>query len=590
MGQLLAAGNRTLVLETIIWIGFVVTAVETNMDKSVSGGGGGGSSSLRSVRNAAYAQLSAFFTTYPDYELSATAEKAIFSVFVWRPLANFDSEFIHSPTGLLSLILTWSKEPRHLKYLSATCPDTGLRVLQNICKVLGRAAAAPKVKSAVLELVKNLVTPPGEEPPEAGPSLGVSIVLPELDVLLAHFSDWLRTVGNKGDNKKEAKKGLLKGGLDTRLEILMHLAPHITRADWAAECLHQLLQLLPALKQRPEAVAKVLGIAQNLVAQAGDDSCCRRVDLVEMVLPLLARLTARIERGELVRFVARLAETCSEETNQDHLTRVSHICTSLNAMDRKRMDEPDFELRMRTFLSLREQVKATTNDQPALSYLELAAVVYNCCHALRHEQDSSLKTNALDTLLVSTRGINRLDPDAARKIVNKICLEQVRVGLKAKDDLVICDHLAFLQSLVTNCSEAHARTKDLAKLTDMDDPDADFFENIRHVQLHRRGRAMARLAKQLMEEDKFLLPKNLTQLLLPVCTAFLLKETYVKHSQLVEQAIELLGAICHALPWQQYETYVRQGALVIYSLGTEKGRYRHYIWIDQCRESDSIKY
>jgi hypothetical protein len=273
MGQLLAAGNRTLVLETIIWIGFVVTAVETKTDKSVSGG----SSSLRSVRNAAYAQLSAFFTTYPDYELSATAEKAIFSVFVWRPLAHFDSEFIHSPTGLLSLVLTWSKEPRHLKYLSATCLDTGLRVLQNICKVLARPAAAPKVKSAVLELVKNLVTPPGEEgPPEAGPSLGVSIVLPELDVLLAHFSDWLRTVGNKGDNKKEAKKGLLKGGLDTRLEILMHLAPHIARADWAAECLHQLLQLLPALKQRPEAVAKVLVIAQNLVAQAGDDSCCRQ--------------------------------------------------------------------------------------------------------------------------------------------------------------------------------------------------------------------------------------------------------------------------------------------------------------------------
>jgi U3 small nucleolar RNA-associated protein 20 len=280
------------------------------------------------------------------------------------------------------------------------------------------------------------------------------------------------------------------------------------------------------------------------------------------VLPLFARLSARIERVELVHFVARLAEIKSDN-DSSCLPAVSHICASLNAMDRKRIEEPDFELRMRTYLSLRERVTTSTPDSPTtttFTYLELAAVIYNCCYALRHESDASLKTNALDTLLAACRAVGRLaaaDPVAGRRLVNKICLEQIRSGLKAKDDMVFCDHLAFLQGLVTHCGEAHARTKDLAKLLCPSDLDADFFENIRHVQLHRRGRAMARLAKQLMEGEKFLLAKNLTQLVLPVCTAFLLNEAYVKHSQLVEQAVELLGAVCHALPWQQYETYVR---------------------------------
>ena len=36
-----------------------------------------------------------------------------------------------------------------------------------------------------------------------------------------------------------------------------------------------------------------------------------------------------------------------------------------------------------------------------------------------------------------------------------------------------------------------------SQLSVPDDLDSDFFENIRHVQLHRRGRALTRLAKQI---------------------------------------------------------------------------------------------
>jgi U3 small nucleolar RNA-associated protein 20 len=419
----------------------------------------------------------------------------------------------------------------------------------------------------------------------ANSCLGIEIVLQELDVVLAHFSDWLQSVTAKGvesttnaeekKKRKKSAKGSSMAGMEIRLEILLQLAPHIEQAHWAEECLLQLLQLLPTLKQqqRPDTLAKILMIAQSLVGKLGDETGStsdaeKMLDLAEMILPLFARLSARRERAELVRLVDRLAETQSGQS----LTAVSHICASLNAMDRKRIEEPDFELRMRTYLSLRERVTAASSMTESSSssascpftYLELAAVVFNCCYALRHEQDASLKTNALDTLLVACQAIGRLataDPEAGRRLVNKICLEQIRSGLKkaAKDDMLFCDHLAFLQGLVAHCGAAHARLKDLAKLLCPGDVDADFFENIRHVQLHRRGRAMSRLAKQLIEaeEGNFLLVKNLTQLVMPVCTGFLLNEAYVKHSQLVEQAIELLGAVCHALPWPQYETYVR---------------------------------
>ena len=61
----------------------------------------------------------------------------------------------------------------------------------------------------------------------------------------------------------------------------------------------------------------------------------------------------------------------------------------------------------------------------------------------------------------------------------------------------------------------------------------------------------------LQEDPKFVSERNLTQLVLPVCTTYLLNQEYVKHSQLVEQAIGLLGAICRTLPWNLYEMYIR---------------------------------
>ena len=101
-------------------------------------------------------------------------------------------------------------------------------------------------------------------------------------------------------------------------------------------------------------------------------------------------------------------------------------------------------------------------------------------------------------------------PLLAKKLVDRVCLGLIRTGLKAKEDGVRVDFLSFLQALVQHCGQASPRVKDLAGLQDAD-PDLDFFENMRHVQLHRRGRAMARLAKRLQGEPGLLKRANLSQ-------------------------------------------------------------------------------
>ena len=134
---------------------------------------------------------------------------------------------------------------------------------------------------------------------------------------------------------------------------------------------------------------------------------------------------------------------------------------------------------------------------------------------------------------------------------------KVRTGIKHKEDSVRCDFISFLQSLVKNCGFASSRVKELGKLSCPEDLDLDFWENLRHVQLHRRGRAMARLAKRLNEEPGLLKVKSLQQIILPLTTVYLLNDSFSKNSQMVEQAIELVGAVNRALPWAQYDHNIK---------------------------------
>ena len=64
-----------------------------------------------------------------------------------------------------------------------------------------------------------------------------------------------------------------------------------------------------------------------------------------------------------------------------------------------------------------------------MSELELQAVIYNCCHTIKHESDSSLKSNALEALNNVTLLLETLAVEMARSLVEKVCLNQVRAGI-----------------------------------------------------------------------------------------------------------------------------------------------------------------
>ena len=73
-------------------------------------------------------------------------------------------------------------------------------------------------------------------------------------------------------------------------------------------------------------------------------------------------------------------------------------------------------------------MRGLVKDGADMSELELQAVIFNCCHTIKHDSDSSLKSNALEalnnvTLLVEVLAAEK--PELARSLVEKVCLNQV---------------------------------------------------------------------------------------------------------------------------------------------------------------------
>ncbi|XP_030881758.1 small subunit processome component 20 homolog [Leptonychotes weddellii] len=99
--------------------------------------------------------------------------------------------------------------------------------------------------------------------------------------------------------------------------------------------------------------------------------------------------------------------------------------------------------------------------------------------------------------------------------------------------------------------------KDLVQLTDCHDPEMDFFENMKHIQIHRRARALKKLAKQLMEGKVVLSSKALQNYIMPYAMTPIFDEKMLKHENITVAATEVIGAICRHLSWSAYIYYLK---------------------------------
>lgn len=186
------------------------------------------------------------------------------------------------------------------------------------------------------------------------------------------------------------------------------------------------------------------------------------------------------------------------------------------------------------------------------------AVILNCFFFLKTENDLAMRDRSGYCLKsIGVHLAKKFNDTTDRKfLIEETITSMLRLGIRNKNENVKMQSIAFLGHMAMECPESHPIFRDLNHFTNKQDPEVDFFENMQHLQSHRRGRALDRFCKIAKTLEKPMNPRTLTQFILPLASSYLCNERVSKNS-LIDSAIEAVGVVCRLLPWNQYEIVLR---------------------------------
>uniref|UniRef100_A0A8C4U4T8 UTP20 small subunit processome component n=1 Tax=Falco tinnunculus TaxID=100819 RepID=A0A8C4U4T8_FALTI len=449
---------------------------------------------LKNLRRLGLKLVAEFFSDYETYSFSVEEIDAVFHAVVWPQVCRLASESQYSPTFLLKLIHTWSKNPRYFPLLAKQQPDhPECDILSNVFAVLSAKNLSEATSSLVMDIADSLLNSPDFEPTEQVSSLSVTdcvvmvtrdvtegilgcrLVLPHVPAILQYFSKTMLNV-------EKVKKKKYRAQVSKELSILSKISKFIQEKS------------------------------QNSV-------------LVSLLLPFLYQ--SNMEQGteiDILETVQNLLKHCANPTS--FLKPLAKLFSVIqNKLSRHKL--------CLVFQVLRFYV----------SFLYFVALSYD---------NASL---CLTSLIQRLAEIDHTENEY-KELIQHTLLESVRRGLKSKTESIQQDYTSLLSCLIQTFS-ANPEFRDLVQLTNRHDPDMDFFENMKHMQIHRRARALRKLAKQLTEKKLELSSKSLQNYVMPFATTAIFNEKMLKHENMVTASVEIIGAVCRHLSWSAYLYYLK---------------------------------
>eukprot|EP00978_Attheya_sp_CCMP212_P026914 scaffold89414_cov49-Attheya_sp.AAC.2 len=471
------------------------------------------------------------------------------------------------------------------------------------------------VMDVSLRFVDNLLTEGGSQNEEITESLinssvGIQLVQKHTRLLIAQFTSRLEHEsrddialeenGHSRISQNNFSKQPQMNQTSTRelailcrvSELLMHPSSGETGNNEMTGVLESLYSLLvPFLKQdrriNEDNQINVLGILGSIVSRIRGEAALSKLQALSNLLgpqKSKAGITSPEIRQMIIKVIGAIA--CCEGVNPA-LVGISAALVNLSAVHTKRIDEIDFDRVLPvinalggsskeagSWLDLSGANKETSceNAGPYSGVKVILPLICTCFHLL-HNEDGVVSRGALKALkiLVSTASTQAnavIDPNSNANcnewalLIEQSFVPFVRAGLGAGNDS-IRKHFILLLAEVSrqfNRFESPHLYGDLNKLIRDDEPDMDFFLNITHVQIHRRGRALARLRKILAsgqdseEENCVFSSQTLCNVLLPLALHPIYECTSNTSETFALEAIATTGAIAKHLPWSKYQS------------------------------------
>ncbi|KAJ3744880.1 armadillo-type protein [Lentinula detonsa] len=484
---------------------------------------------IRSIRQLGLKRLADFFRCRVEFDF-APYMRAAFTAFITPRIPLLDKENTQAPSALLELFYVWTLDSEQVYFLV----EYDKQVVPKIFSCLTATNVKPAVISRIFDIVDRLIafSVDNEEVLDAVLRPNVSILLSNLSVLVKQSKSVTSISTPLGQRQ---------------IGILSQIAQYSTDAEEAVT----LLKLFSPLLRRPPKVVsekiktdllKILGHQMGLIPDLRDISSESYQQVYELLSLLFQSLRSRQTRSSLVSAFRNLANI------QISLQNLAQLMEDLNAYSTKRIDEPDFERRLAAFARLNDSL------YQSLSVSDWLPILYNMLSFIQDPEELAIRNHASFSMrhfidLVAAQASTEHD-----RVFSRVLLPGLKNSLKSKNELVRAEVLGVIAYAVEKCRNVNS-LQDMKILLANGDEEANFFNNIHHVQLHRRSRALRRLADQCDEQP--LRNSTLTEILIPLISNYIVETSSLDH-HLVNDSINATGRLAKHLTWKSYYALVQK--------------------------------
>lgn len=554
---------------------FVVSPLETrskNLSEKIT-------NSLKSLKRICLDTTRQFFKTFQYYKFSQGEIDFVFKYLIWTSTQGFVDKNHACTTPLFRFIASLAEiKAYHPLLVMRNRINQNEYLLRHIVDCYVDPKSKREVLQSIASIFANLIRPHRDliDDDDLDPTQRELITtLPMLEVQNAVIPEFDKSL-YKIDSGLSFSEEILIGFIPTifqrlsdlcqefidkkemnyrmnsnELLVLSSLCGYLKDPQQSLTAARLLLMTLGNLKNT-DMIVSTLKTVQSLLCQIQDNN-----DTV--IVPLIANFLGYQRNVEQRRELCNVIDMISR--SDARLRKASQGIRLMNATSDELIDAPDlvkwnqgFQVAIEYIESLDEATMNQKDDIKDSFTLLIHQVGFIINSLDRHE--FSVRENCMIFYEKLAQKISLID---IRKnsvfidqLINETLLEKfIKKGLRDTNELVKHSYIVILRSLAVHCHEKNKVLGEFYKFCN-ENQDLDFWQNIKHIQIHNRSKALARLAAS--EEINDISPKTLSSYFMPIATSFLFSKTYKSLANIAENSIKVIGIICRRLNWITYES------------------------------------
>lgn len=495
---------------------------------------------LRNIRHTCIRCLELIFSVSLERDWTPYV-RIIYDEVINPRLENFAVETAQGVSGFLRLFHTWASAPRSSFYLV----QHNNQALTKIVDCLGVDSARDAVKVYVMDeiLVPVIQFSSGqkleeeEEMSDFSPEeIRSEVLSPYIEHCLSHLGRLLR---------RGPSRFVLVSGVQT----LSLLAPCVESSRETSSLISLTTYLLrqPADRVTPKTKSGLLRILEHFLPLYKPDEDPELTQSVfEAVSSMFDYFRDDANREVLSRVFSAFAK------HDPELGEVAELCADLNSRSMKKL-EVDYGRRLEAFRKINDTLWQNLNAK------QWRPLLFNMLFHVKDEEELSIRSSAsfglrrfMDKAILPA-DINSEDFE---NLVSTTLFPALQNGVRQRSELIRSEFVTALGYFV-KLNPNRPAVQDLNVLLVGDDEEASFFNNILHIQQHRRLRALRRLASEAVKGC--IQSTNISTIFMPLTEHFVFDQEADENAHnLIAEAVATLGTLGESLDWNQFRNTFRR--------------------------------